>query len=121
MSRNAEGLRARAGQGTLSEPGKIVSQSRRLAQAGRRTLGRMMILPLPLRQLDPETGGMPMHSETGVDGLSASNATDLPSPMGRGRREAPGEGVRRIPVATPRVLHTHNPLTLSLSPWEREP
>ena len=36
-----------------------------------------------------------------------------PSPMGRGWREAPGEGVGTIDGA--------QPLTLSLSPWERGP
>ncbi len=37
---------------------------------------------------------------------------DLTSPMGRGRRVAPGEGFR--PIESP------YPLTPTLSPWERE-
>jgi hypothetical protein len=45
----------------------------------------------------------------------------LPSPMGRGWREAPGEGIRSIGRMGNRFMDGAYPLTLSLSPWERGP
>jgi hypothetical protein len=45
--------------------------------------------------------------------------TAFPSPMGRGWREAPGEGVRPLSMAMVYPANRHYPLTLSLSPWER--